>query len=122
MVNPRDIARERRGRRRRRRRRIYQTAVVWKLRHLFGFFLFPQNQYRKITFLGKSTAAFGLLVKASASRAESPGFDSRLRRDFSGSSNTSDLKKMTLLWLSCQTPCVIGSALGLIGLVSVYCD
>ena len=26
----------------------------------------------------------GLVVKASASRAEDPGFDSRLRRDFSG--------------------------------------
>ena len=29
--------------------------------------------------------------KASASRAEGPGFESRLRRDFSGSSHTSDL-------------------------------
>ena len=31
------------------------------------------------------------MVKASASRAEDPGFESRLRRDFSGSSHTSDL-------------------------------
>ena len=30
--------------------------------------------------------------KASASRAEDPGFESRLRRDFSGSSHTSDFK------------------------------
>ena len=35
----------------------------------------------------------GLVVKASTSRAEDPGFDSRvLRGDFSGSSHTSDLK------------------------------
>ena len=34
----------------------------------------------------------GLVVKASVSRAEDPGFDSRLRRGFSGSSRTSDLK------------------------------
>ena len=34
----------------------------------------------------------GLVVKASASGAEDPGFESRLRRDFSGSSHTSDLK------------------------------
>ena len=35
----------------------------------------------------------GLVVKASASRAEDPGFDSRLHHgDFSGSSDTSDLK------------------------------
>ena len=34
----------------------------------------------------------GLVVKASASGEEDPGFESRLRRDFSGSSLTSDLK------------------------------
>ena len=34
----------------------------------------------------------GLVVKVSASTAEDPGFESRLRRDFSGSSHTSDLK------------------------------
>ena len=34
----------------------------------------------------------GLVVKASASWAEDPGFDSRLCRDFSGLSHTSDLK------------------------------
>ena len=35
----------------------------------------------------------GLVVKASASGAEDPRFESRLRRDFSESSHTSDLKK-----------------------------
>ena len=34
----------------------------------------------------------GLVVKVSACRSEDPGFDSRLRRDFCGSSLTSDLK------------------------------
>ena len=34
----------------------------------------------------------GLVVKASALGAEDPGFESRLRRDFSGSSHTSDFK------------------------------
>ena len=48
-------------------------------------------------------------------------FDSRLHRDFSGSSYTSD-KKMALQWLPCQASGVIGSALGLVGPVSVYCD
>ena len=38
------------------------------------------------------TELVGLVVKASASGAEDPGFESRLRRDFSGSSHTSDLK------------------------------
>ena len=40
------------------------------------------------------------MVKASASRAEGPGFESHLRRDFSGSSHTSDLK-LALQWLPC---------------------
>ena len=34
----------------------------------------------------------GLVVKASVSGAEDPGFESRLRLNFSGSSHTSDLK------------------------------
>ena len=34
----------------------------------------------------------GLVVKASVSGSENPGFESRLRRDFSGSSHISDLK------------------------------
>ena len=34
----------------------------------------------------------GLVVKVSASGAEDPGFESRLRQDFSGLSHTSDLK------------------------------
>ena len=34
----------------------------------------------------------GLVVKASASGAEDSGFESRLPRDFSGSSRTSDFK------------------------------
>ena len=37
----------------------------------------------------------GLVVKASASGEEDPGFESRLRRDFSGSTHTSDLKIAT---------------------------
>ena len=37
----------------------------------------------------------GLVVKVSAYGAEDPGFESRLRRDFSGSSHTSDLKNGT---------------------------
>ena len=37
----------------------------------------------------------GLVVEASTSRAEDPRFESRLRRDFCGSSHTSDLKTGT---------------------------
>ena len=35
------------------------------------------------------------MVKASASKVEDPGFESRLRRDFFGSSHTSDLETGT---------------------------
>ena len=66
---------------------------------------------------------FGLVVKASASRAEDLGLISRLGcGDFSGSSHTSDLKKMALQWLPCQAPGLVESALGLVGPLSVYCD
>ena len=69
----------------------------------------------------QSDRLVGLVVKASASRAEDPGFESRLRRDFFGSSHTSDFK-LSLYWLPCQAPGEIGSVLGLVGPVSVYCD
>ena len=62
----------------------------------------------------------GLVVKTSALRAEDPGFASRLRRDFSGWSHTSDLKIGTQV--ATRAPFVIGSALGLVGPVSVYRD
>ena len=63
----------------------------------------------------------GLVVKASASGTEDPGFESRLRRDFSGWSHTSDLK------IGTPVAALLGawryrSALGLVGPVSVYCD
>ena len=43
-------------------------------------------------FLPSSHRLAGLVVKASASGAEDPGLESRWRRDFSGSSHTSDLE------------------------------
>ena len=61
------------------------------------------------------------MVKTSASRAEGPGFESRLRRDYSGSNHSSDLKIGTPV-LPCQAPGVLWSVLGLVGPVSVYCD
>ena len=62
------------------------------------------------------------MVKASASGAEDPGFESSLRRDFFGSSHTNDLKIGTPVVILPEAPGVIGSALGLVGPVSVYCD
>ena len=58
--------------------------------------------------------------KASTSRVEGPGFESRLRQDFFVvESYTSDLNIGTPV---ATLPGVIGSALGLVGPVSVYCD
>ena len=46
--------------------------------------------------LDPSDRLVGLVVKASASRAEGPGFESRISRGFfSGSSHTSDFKIAT---------------------------
>ena len=67
----------------------------------------------------------GLVVKTYASRAADLGVDSRLHRVFffffPGSSHTSDFE-LALQWLPCQASGVIGSALGLVGPVSVYRD
>ena len=46
----------------------------------------------RLRYLRLSDRCVGLVVKAPASRAEDPGFKSCLRRDFSGSSHTSELK------------------------------
>ena len=51
------------------------------------------NSYRSSRTFYNLYRLVGLVVKASALRAEDPVFESRLRRDFfSGSSHTSDLK------------------------------
>ena len=54
------------------------------------------NRVAIVIFL-PSDRLVGLVVKASASGAEDLGFESRLGRDFSGSSHTSDVKINTLL-------------------------
>ena len=67
----------------------------------------------------------GLVVKGSASGVADPGFDSCLGHgDFSRSSHTSDFKIGTPVatYPITQMPGIIGSALGLTGLVSVHCD
>ena len=61
----------------------------------------------------------GLGVRLGSGRS---GVRTPLATGFSGSSHTSDLKNMALKWLPCQAPGFIGSALGLVGPVSVYCD
>ena len=77
--------------------------------------------------LGLSVASYlidrlvGLVVKASARRAEDQGFESHLRRNFFGSSHTSEFKINSPV-AACQAPGVIGSGVGLVSPVSVYCD
>ena len=61
----------------------------------------------------------GLMVKAYASRAADPGFDSCLRRDFHGEVIPVTLK-MARQWLPCQASGVMRSVLGLVGPVLVY--
>ena len=64
----------------------------------------------------------GLVVRRLPRERKIPGSNPACSGIFWGSSHTSDLKKMALQWLPCQEPCVIGSALRLVGPVSVYCD
>ena len=64
----------------------------------------------------------GLVVKASASGAEDPGFESRFATGIFPGRVIPVTSKLALQWLPCQAPGVIGSALGLVGPASVYCD
>ena len=59
----------------------------------------------------------GLVVKASASRAEDP-----LAPGFYRGRVVPVTSNLALQWLPCQAPGVIGSVLGLVGPASVYCD
>ena len=64
----------------------------WSVLGCSGLSMFRQLLKSLSTDLSCRDRIVGLVVKASASRAEDPGFESRLRRDFSGSSHTSDIK------------------------------
>ena len=85
----------------------------------FHLFYFVMNQDYTLPPLGDGLA--GLVVKASSLGEEEPGFESCLRLDFPGRVIPVTLK-LALQWLPCQAPGIIGSALGLVGPVSVYCD
>ena len=63
----------------------------------------------------------GLVVRRPPRERKVPGSNPACGGIFSGSSHTSDLNIGAPV-LTCQAPGVIGSALGLVGPVSVYCD
>ena len=71
--------------------------MVFLLSVLFVVIIFQSSLCHEVTArdlhlaLSATDRIAGLVVKASASRKEDPGFKSRFRRDFSGSSHTSDL-------------------------------
>ena len=95
-------------------------VFLWRALVYFG--LFPCVEAVKAAALDTWDRLVGQVDKASASRPEDPGFESHLQRDFTGSSHTSDFKIGTPVAVPCQAPGGIGSALGLVGPVSVYCD
>ena len=64
----------------------------------------------------------GLEVRRPPREWKIPGSNPACAGILSGSSHTSDFKKLAFQWLPCQAPGVTGSALGLVGTVSVYCD
>ena len=64
----------------------------------------------------------GLVVTASVSRAADLGFNSRFHRGSFPGRVVPVTSTVVLQWLPCQAPGVIGSVLGPVSLVSVYCD
>ena len=91
----------------------------------FIFFLFHftyLSLWSFFVYLFWSSTAYrlvGLVVRRSPRERKIPGSNPACDGIFSGSSHT---QKLALQWLPCQAPGVIGSALGLVGPVSVYCD
>ena len=72
------------------------------------------------SFSEKKNHLIGLMVKACTLRAADPWFDSCFfRGDFSGLSHTSNLNTGIPV---AALPGIVGSAWGLVGLLSVYCD
>ena len=64
----------------------------------------------------------GLVVKVSALRAEDLEFESLFAPGFLQGWVIPVTSKLALQWLPCQAPGVIGSLLGLVSPVSVFCD
>ena len=64
----------------------------------------------------------GLVAKASASRTAFLGSIPAFVVDLFPCQVTPETYKFAVQWLPCLTPGAIGSALGLVGPVSVYCD
>ena len=64
----------------------------------------------------------GLMVKASVPRASDLSSISAFRVDLFQGRVIPMTLKLVLKWLPCQAPGVIGSPLGLVSPVSVYCD
>ena len=69
-----------------------------------------------------ATASLAQWLRRPPRERKIPGSNPPCAGIFSGSSHTSDFKIGTPVAIPCQAPGVIGSALGLVGPVSVYCD
>ena len=95
-------------------------SAIFPLGGKKSFFVFLTKP-KRMNILCFTDCLVSLVVKASISRPKDPGFKSCLHWDFSGSSHTSDLKIGTPV-AACHVPGIIGSVLGLVGPVSVYCD
>ena len=124
------------------------NPVDWHYANLSQHSTLQQEWQMNLAVSPKHNRLIGLVVKGSALRAEDLVFESHLHQDFSRSSHTSDLKigtpvatlpgawcyrvsagtgrpSVSILWLGEVESLiwgVIGSVLGLVGPVSVYCD
>ena len=64
----------------------------------------------------------GLVVRRPPRGRKIPGSNLACAGSFSRGQVIPVTSKLALQWLPCQAPGVIGSVLGLVGPVSVYCD
>ena len=96
---------------------VLSPIVIWvsfKVNHI-------SKLNRFLFFLKLAHRLVGLVVRRPPRERKIPGSNPACAGIFSGSSHTSDLKIGTPV-ATCQAPDAVGSELGLVGPVSVYCD
>ena len=95
--------------------KVLPSILRWAVRKNVNSWMFkPDFSHLQFNLYRKGDRLVGLVVRRPPRERKAPGF-------FRGRV-IPVTSKLALQWLPCQAPGVIGSALGLVGPVSVYCD
>ena len=101
---------------------IYRPTVTNLVGRAVSGRLIPVCLFIPYTPVCLSDRIVGLVVRRPPRERKVQGSNPALRRDFFRGRVIPVTSKLALQWLPCQVPGVIGSVLGLVGPMSVYCD